>query len=77
MDDSQAQEQPETQPSSAAATSPSETMSLGDRVCEVREHLERAGAALAALAQLLPASTQPVDEGEDQADGQVSDRSQR
>ncbi|MGD9961875.1 hypothetical protein [Nocardioides sp.] len=62
MDDSQEQEQPETQPSAAAeAAPPPEATSLGDRVREVREHLERASAALAALDQLLPASTQPVD----------------
>lgn len=74
MDD--AQEQPETQPSATAAESaapPSETSPLGERVREVREHLERASAALAALDQLLPASIQPADEREDQ----TSDRSQR
>ncbi|MEN8672696.1 hypothetical protein [Nocardioides sp.] len=65
MDDSQAQE-PET------AASSSESTSLGERVREVREHLERASAALAALDQLLPASTQPVDEHEDQPGGQAS-----
>ena len=72
MNDSQAQEQPVTQPVTAAAESAapsSEATSLGDRVREVREHIERASAALAALDQLLPASTQP-------ADG-VDDRSQR
>lgn len=71
MDDSQAQEQPEPQPSAAApktAAPPTEETSLGDRVREVREHLERASAALAALDQLLPASTQPVDDPEDQPD---------
>lgn len=80
MDDSQAQEQPEAQPGAAAAESAapsSEATSLGDRVREVREHLERASAALAALDQLLPASTQPVDEADDPADDQASDRSQR
>ena len=70
MDDSQAQE-PET------AGSSSESTSLGERVREVREHLERASAALAALDQLLPASTQPVDEADDPADDQTSDRRQR
>ncbi len=71
MDDAQAQGQPEPQPSAAApkAAAPStDERSLGDRVREVREHLERASAALAALDQLLPASTQAVDEPEDQAD---------
>lgn len=78
MDD--AQEQPETQRAAAAAENaapPSEASSLGDRVREVREHLERASAALAALDQLLPASTQTADEADDQAHGQTSDRSQR
>lgn len=65
MDDSQQQEQPETQPSAAAATPTSEEPSLGDRVREVREHLERASAALATLDQLLPASTQPRSEADD------------
>lgn len=61
MDDSQ-QEQPETQPSAAPT---SEAPSLGDRVREVREHLERASAALAALDQLLPAGTQSRNEAND------------
>ena len=71
MDDAQAQGQPEPQPSAAApkTAAPSiEERSLGDRVREVRKHLEQASAALAALDRLLPASTQPVDEPEDQAD---------
>ncbi|MEP7737741.1 hypothetical protein ABKW28_08840 [Nocardioides sp. 31GB23] len=71
MDDAQAQGQPEPQPSAAApktAAPSTEERSLGDRVREVREHLEQASAALAALDRLLPASTQPVDEPEDQAD---------
>ena len=74
MDDSQAQEQPETQRSAAAtdsaASSSSEATSLGEQVREVREHLERASAALAALDQLLPAGTQP-------ADGQARERSEQ
>lgn len=73
MDDSQEQEQPETQRAAAAAeseASTSEATSLGERVREVREHLERASAALAALDQLLPAGIQPVDD-------QTSDRGQR
>lgn len=64
MDDSQEQEQPETQPPAAAGAPPSETTSLGDRVREIRQHLERASAALAALDQLLPAGTQPEDQPE-------------
>lgn len=77
MDDAQEQEQSEIQPSAAAAApTPEKATSLGDQVREVREHLERASAALAALDQLLPAGTQPVDEPEDQLDGQTSDRSQ-
>ncbi len=71
MDDAQAQGQLEPRPSAAApktAAPPTEERLLGDRVREVREHLERASAALAALDRLLPASTQPVDEPEDQAD---------
>lgn len=67
MDDSQAHEQPETQPSAAAEAPPSEATSLGDRVREVREHLERASAALAALDQLLPATTQPDDGTDDRS----------
>lgn len=63
MDNSQ--EQTETQPPAAAGAPPSETMSLGDRVREVREHLERASAALAALDQLLPAGNQPENDQPD------------
>lgn len=80
MDDAQAQEQPEARPAAAATQSAapsSEATSLCDRVREVREHLDRASAALAALDQLLPASTQPVDENDDRAYDQASDRSQR
>lgn len=63
MDNSQEQEQTGTQPAAADGASPSETTSLGDRVREVREHLEQASAALAALDQLLPAGNQPEDQG--------------
>lgn len=68
MDNSQEQAQPETQPSELAASPPPGTTPLGDRVRDVRDHLERASAALAALNQLLPASTQPLDEAHDGAD---------
>lgn len=71
MDDSQ--EQTQTQPPAAAGAPSSETGSLGDRVREVREHLERASAALAALDQLLPAGNQLEDQAKDQAE----DRSQQ
>ena len=66
MDDSR--KQTEVQPHSAAGAPPSETTSLGDRVREVREHLERASAALAALDQLLPAGKQLEDQAKDQAE---------
>lgn len=59
MDDSQ--EQNEAQVPAAAGKPPSERISLGDRVRQVREHLERASAALAALDQLLPAGNQTED----------------
>ncbi len=72
----QEQEQSEIRPSAAAAAPrPERATSLGDQVREVREHLERASAALAALDQLLPAATQPIDEPEHQPN-QASDRSQ-
>lgn len=43
-------------PADQGAPAPDAT-SLGERVREVREHLEKASAALAALDQLLPAGT--------------------
>lgn len=66
MDDSH--EWTKNQPPAAAAAPPSETTSLGDRVREVREHVERTSASLAALDHLVPASTQPDDEANDQVD---------
>ena len=67
MEDSQ--EQTEIQPPAAVGAPPSDTASLGDRVRDVREHLERASAALAALDQLLPAGNQLEEQTEDQAEG--------
>lgn len=71
MDDSQ--EPMETRPPAVAGAPLSETTSLGDRVREVREHLERASTALAALDQLLPVGNQL----EDQAKDRTEDRSQQ
>lgn len=59
MDDSPEQEQMGTQQPPVAALSPPATTSLGDRVREVRKHLERARAALTELDQLLSAGNPP------------------